>query len=87
MAESLRRLVNIGTFSVLQEKLEKWLSDYYVSISMLIFKYLLYLYTPRSFTFCIRLSLFSAFLSLKAKVIPRGMWREKDTLILILFHT
>lgn len=31
MAESLRRLVNIGTFSVLQDKLEKWLSDYYVS--------------------------------------------------------
>nr|KAG5709303.1 hypothetical protein BaRGS_018055 [Batillaria attramentaria] len=31
MAESLRRLVNIGTFSVLQEKLEKWLSDYYIN--------------------------------------------------------
>uniref|UniRef100_A0A2C9KLZ8 Mitochondria-eating protein n=1 Tax=Biomphalaria glabrata TaxID=6526 RepID=A0A2C9KLZ8_BIOGL len=31
MADSLRRLVNIGTFSVLQEKLEKWLSDYYIN--------------------------------------------------------
>ncbi|XP_070197316.1 mitochondria-eating protein-like isoform X2 [Littorina saxatilis] len=31
MAESLRRLVNIGTFSVLQDKLEKWISDYYVN--------------------------------------------------------
>ncbi|XP_012935880.1 mitochondria-eating protein isoform X2 [Aplysia californica] len=31
MAESLRRLVNIETFSVLQEKLEKWQSDYYVN--------------------------------------------------------
>ncbi|XP_059169081.1 mitochondria-eating protein-like isoform X2 [Physella acuta] len=31
MAESLRRLVNIGTFSILQEKLEKWSSDYYVN--------------------------------------------------------
>ncbi|XP_074651373.1 mitochondria-eating protein-like [Tubulanus polymorphus] len=28
MAESLRRLVNISTFSVLQEKLEKWFDDY-----------------------------------------------------------
>ncbi|XP_076468506.1 mitochondria-eating protein-like isoform X1 [Babylonia areolata] len=31
MAESLRRLVNIGTFTVLQEKLENWLSDYYIN--------------------------------------------------------
>lgn len=31
MAESLRRLVNIGTFTVLQEKLERWLDNYYVS--------------------------------------------------------
>ncbi|CAL1539089.1 unnamed protein product [Lymnaea stagnalis] len=31
MADSLRRLVNIGSFSVLQEKLEKWLSDYYIN--------------------------------------------------------
>lgn len=32
MAESLRRLVNIGTFTVLQEKLERWLDNYYVSL-------------------------------------------------------
>ncbi|XP_046579445.1 mitochondria-eating protein-like isoform X4 [Haliotis rubra] len=31
MADSLRRLVNIGTFTVLQDKLEKWLSDYYIN--------------------------------------------------------
>ncbi|KAI0216399.1 Mitochondria-eating protein [Lamellibrachia satsuma] len=31
MAESLRRLVNIGSFSILQEKLEKWLDDYHVN--------------------------------------------------------
>ncbi|KAK6173931.1 hypothetical protein SNE40_017300 [Patella caerulea] len=31
MSESLRRLVNIGTFTVLQEKLERWLSDYYIN--------------------------------------------------------
>ncbi|RUS89287.1 hypothetical protein EGW08_002961 [Elysia chlorotica] len=31
MAESLKRLVNIGTFSVLQEKLDRWLDDYYVN--------------------------------------------------------
>ncbi|XP_052719461.1 mitochondria-eating protein-like isoform X3 [Crassostrea angulata] len=31
MAESLRRLVNIGTFTVLQEKLERWLDNYYIN--------------------------------------------------------
>ncbi|XP_021352379.1 mitochondria-eating protein-like isoform X5 [Mizuhopecten yessoensis] len=31
MAESLRRLVNIGTFTVLQEKLERWLQNYYIN--------------------------------------------------------
>ncbi|XP_041359836.1 mitochondria-eating protein-like isoform X2 [Gigantopelta aegis] len=31
MAESLRRLVNIGTFTVLQDKLERWLQDYYLN--------------------------------------------------------
>ena len=31
MADSLRRLVNIATFSILQEKLERWLDDYNVS--------------------------------------------------------
>lgn len=31
MAETLRRLVNIGTFTTLQEKLENWLNLYYVS--------------------------------------------------------
>lgn len=31
MAESLRRLVNIGTFTVLQDKLERWLHNYHVS--------------------------------------------------------
>ncbi|KAK3588729.1 hypothetical protein CHS0354_019195 [Potamilus streckersoni] len=31
MAESLRRLVNIGTFNVLQEKLERWLGNYYIN--------------------------------------------------------
>ena len=35
MAESLRRLVNIGSFSILQEKLEKWLEDYHVSMQLL----------------------------------------------------
>ncbi|CAH1777574.1 unnamed protein product [Owenia fusiformis] len=30
MAESLRRLVNIGSFTSLQEKLERWLDDYHV---------------------------------------------------------
>ena len=34
MAETLRRLVNIGTFSTLQDKLENWLNVYYVSISV-----------------------------------------------------
>lgn len=33
MAESLRRLVNIGSFPILQDKLEKWLDDYKVSKS------------------------------------------------------
>ena len=32
MAASLRRLVNIGTFNVLQEKLERWSDNYFVSI-------------------------------------------------------
>lgn len=31
MAASLRRLVNIGTFNVLQEKLERWSDNYYVN--------------------------------------------------------
>ncbi|XP_023931204.1 mitochondria-eating protein isoform X2 [Lingula anatina] len=31
MAESLRRLVNIASFSILQEKLERWLDDYHVN--------------------------------------------------------
>ncbi|XP_045203926.1 mitochondria-eating protein-like isoform X8 [Mercenaria mercenaria] len=31
MADSLRRLVNIGTFNVLQEKLERWLDNYYLN--------------------------------------------------------
>ncbi|XP_052278077.1 mitochondria-eating protein-like isoform X4 [Dreissena polymorpha] len=31
MAESLRRLVNIGTFNVLQEKLERWMDNYYLN--------------------------------------------------------
>ncbi|BFZ15327.1 hypothetical protein BsWGS_18366 [Bradybaena similaris] len=31
MADSLRRLVDIGTFSVLQDKLDRWLSDYYIN--------------------------------------------------------
>lgn len=31
MSETLRRLVNVATFSTLQEKLERWLKDYYVS--------------------------------------------------------
>lgn len=30
MAESLRRLVNIGTFTTLQDKLEQWLETYKV---------------------------------------------------------
>ena len=32
MAESLRRLVNIQTFTSLQDRLEKWLDDYHVSL-------------------------------------------------------
>ncbi|XP_060554357.1 mitochondria-eating protein-like isoform X2 [Ruditapes philippinarum] len=31
MADSLRRLVNIGTFNVLQEKLERWQDNYYLN--------------------------------------------------------
>ncbi|XP_076446859.1 mitochondria-eating protein-like [Babylonia areolata] len=31
MAESLRRLVNIGSFTVLQDKLKRWSSDYYTN--------------------------------------------------------
>ncbi|CAG2254417.1 SPATA18 [Mytilus edulis] len=31
MAESLRRLVNIGTFTVLQDKLERWLGNYHIN--------------------------------------------------------
>ncbi|KAJ8298084.1 hypothetical protein KUTeg_024615 [Tegillarca granosa] len=31
MADSLRRLVNIGTFTVLQEKLERWQDNYYIN--------------------------------------------------------
>ncbi|XP_052794777.1 mitochondria-eating protein-like isoform X7 [Mya arenaria] len=31
MAESLRRLVNIGTFNVLQEKIERWNDNYYLN--------------------------------------------------------
>ncbi len=32
MAESLRRLANIGSFTLLQDKLDKWLDDYHASI-------------------------------------------------------
>jgi len=31
MADSLRRLTNIGSFSTLQDKLERWLDVYHVS--------------------------------------------------------
>ena len=31
MAESLRRLVNIGSFATLQDKLDRWLDIYHVS--------------------------------------------------------
>ncbi|KAK2165880.1 hypothetical protein LSH36_44g00022 [Paralvinella palmiformis] len=31
MAESLRRLVNLSSFSILQDKLERWLEDYHVN--------------------------------------------------------
>lgn len=31
MAESLRRLANIGSFSTLQDKLDRWLDVYHVS--------------------------------------------------------
>lgn len=31
MSETLRRIVNTATFSTLQDKLERWLKDYYVS--------------------------------------------------------
>lgn len=33
-ASGLRRLVDIGTFEVLQDKLDKWSNDYYVSTSL-----------------------------------------------------
>ena len=32
MAESLRRLTNIASFTILQEKLERWLDDYHVRL-------------------------------------------------------
>ena len=38
MAESLKRLAKIGTFSVLQEKLERWVDDFNVSFMTLIFE-------------------------------------------------
>jgi hypothetical protein len=31
MADTLRRLVNISAYGVLQEKLESWFRDYHVS--------------------------------------------------------
>jgi hypothetical protein len=40
MAESLKRLVNIGTFTVLQDKLERWLDNYHVSEENIVSTYL-----------------------------------------------
>ena len=49
MAETLRRLVNLGSYSLLQEKLEQWLDSY--KVSMFTFKGNGTIWTVKTFIF------------------------------------